>query len=306
MRSRSRVGRCAALIAAATLSGLMAGCAGASDGGVLTAARSRNLGPVAGSRGLAAASARRLLGVLVLPAESQQLPARPAPRGLEQPGVYFGGPGDFFDEDRFYRLPMTVAAAIAFLRAHMPRGTVGSGTSGTANSGGVTITAIAITQRHVPAGIDEINLVETLAPRPGGSSLLRADAQVVWYPPRSAAEYLIAVRFRSVRITVTGSTGTTATLTGGKQLIRPLAAVLDSMHATPPLLFPCPLGRSSYKLAFAPAVRAQRAVVVHNGPCNADTLSVGGRAQPELFDTGRLSALVTRLLREHAPAHRGR
>jgi hypothetical protein len=305
MRSPSSGGWSAALIAAATLAGLLAGCAGASNGAVLTAAHPRNLGPVAGSRGLAAASARRLLGLLTLPAGSQQLPARPVPRALEQPGLYSGGPGNFFDQDRFYRLPMAVTEAIAFLRVHVPQGTVSSSSSGAASSDGVTITAIAATQRRVPAGIDQINLVETLTPGPVGSSLLRADAQVVWYPPRSAAEYLIASRFRSVRITVTGSTRTT-TVTGGQQLIRPLAAVLDSMHATPSLLLPCPIGGSGYELAFAPAVRAQRAVVVQNGPCNADTVSVDGRPQPELFDTGRLSALVTRLLAEHTPAHRGR
>lgn len=309
MRSRSRMRGCATLMAAAALTGILAGCGSASDSAALAAAHPRepahlgNQGPVAGSRRLAAASARQLLGLLELPAGSRHLPARPVPRGLDQPGVYAQGPGNFLDVDRLYRLPVTVADALAFLRAHVPPGAVASSASAESGGNGVTSTAIYATQRRVPAGIDEITLVETLVPGPGGSSLLRADAEVVWYPPRSAAEYLIAARFRSVRITMSSGTGA-ASVTGGQRLIGPLAAVLDSMHATPPLDYPCPLTRP-YELVFAPAVHDQGTVVVQGGNCDADIVSVGGRPQAELFDTGRLSALVTRLLGDHAPARPG-
>jgi hypothetical protein len=302
MRSPSRMGGCSALIAAATLTGLLAGCASASSGAMLTTAHAGDLGPVAGSRALAVASAQRLLGLLVLPAGSRRLPARPVPQSLSQPGVSIGGPGNFLDRDRLYRLPMTVAHAIAFLRAHEPRGTVNSGTGGGGTSDGVTITAIAFTKRRVSRGINQIVLVETLTPGAAGSSLLRADAQVVWYPPRSAAEYLIAARLRSVRITLTSSDRTDS-VQGGQRFIRPLAAVLDSMHATPPLRYPCPTQWLTYKLAFAPAVPAQQAVIVTSESCGADQVSVGGRLQPELFDTGRLTALVTRLHRILRGAH---
>jgi hypothetical protein len=302
MTSLSRMGGCSALIAAATLTGLLAGCANASSGAVRTTAHAGDLGPVAGSRALAVASAQRLLGLLVLPAGSRRLPARPVPPGLSQPGVSVGGPGNFLDQDRLYRLPLTVTHAITFLRAHELPGTVDSGTSGGGNADGVTITAIAFTNRSVPPGINQIDLVETLTPEPGGSSLLRADAQVLWYPPRSAAEYLIATRFRSVRITLTPSDGS-KTVQGGQRTIRALVAVLNSMHATPRLIFPCPMEWPLYKLVFAPAAPAQRAVIVQSDSCGTDQVSVGGRPQPELFDTSRLRALVTRLGVQFAPAH---
>lgn len=294
MRSSSstRAG-CVAVVAVAALTVLLAGCGGGSRTTALSTAYHGDGSPVAGGRALAVTSARRLLGLLVLPAGSRALAAWPGPPDLDQPGMSFGGPGIFLDLDRLYRLPMTVTDAIAFLRAHVPRGTVSSSTTGSGSVDGVTSTAIAVTQRRLPAGIQQIDLVDTLVPGLGSSSVLRADAQVVWYPPRPAAEYLIAARFRSVRITVGA-----ATVTGGQRLIRPLAEVLNSMHATPPLDWPCPSGMSGYELAFAPAVRGQLPVVVHSGSCNADLVSVGGRPQPLLYDTGRLTALVERLVRK--------
>ena len=59
--------------------------------------------------------------------------------------------------------------------------------------------------------------------------------------------------------------------------------------------------RLEYKLAFAPAVPAQKSVIVSSGLCGEDQVSVGGRLQTELSDTGGLSALVTRLVHQYAP-----
>jgi hypothetical protein len=304
--------RSGAALLAVALTAALAACAGPEATANQTAAthvtarRSAQLGPPPGSRALALASASRLLGSLRLPAGSRRMPPRPVPPGLGQPGLGFGGPGNFLDVHRLYRVPTTVARAVAFLQAHVPPGAVSSGGSGGSSADGVTSTAIAESGREVPAGIDQIHLVETLVAGPGGLSLLRADAQVLWYPPRSAAEYLVAARFRSVRITVTpgicfaagcGVTGTS--VAGGQRVIRPLAAALDWMHATPPLYYPCPGGAANYQLLFAPAVPEQPAVVVESGNCGADPVSVGGRPQPELADTGELRGLVLRLLREY-------
>jgi hypothetical protein len=294
-----RMGRCAAVLAAATLTAGLAGCGSVHYRAATTAAHRQDPGPVAGSRALALASARRLLDALVLPAGSRPLPQRPFPAGLDQPGVSGLGAGILLDVDRLYRLRLTESAAIDFLKAHRPAGTTGADFSGGGGAGGVTSTAIADVQRRVPAGIDVIYLIETLVPEAGGTSALRTDAEVTWYPPRSAAEYLIASRFRLVTIALTSASGT-ASIAGGQRLIRPLVLVLDSMHATPPLDFPCSSGMTSYRLTFAPAVRGQAAVVVASGSCGADTVTVGGRAQPDLADLGPLSAVVTRLVRDHA------
>lgn len=302
MNAASR--RCAALLAAATVAALLAGCGTTVAPATVTAAhhvRDVDQGPKAGSRALASASARRLLDSLVLPAGSRDIPQRPVPAGLEQPGVGAGGPGILLDVYRLYRLRMTVADAIDFLKAHRPAGTADAGFSGGGGGPGLTITAIADVLRHVPAGIDCIYLVETLVPEARGASALRADAQVTWYPPRSAAEYLIASRFRSVSISTT-SAGAGASITGGQRFIRPLVAALDLMHATPPLDWPCTSGTYSYRLVFAPAVPGQGTVVVASGNCSVDTVSVEGRAQPDLAETSRLAALVKRLMKDSGHA----
>jgi hypothetical protein len=296
-----------ALIAVAVLASLSAGCGSTSVTGVPTTTRAGRRGPVAGSHALAGASAERLLRLLVLPAGSARLPAQQVPGTLQQPALSILGPGNLLDQDQLYRLPTTVPRAITFLRAHKPRGTVVNTAASWGNPDAVTITVIAFTEPNAPAGINQINLIETLAPGPDGSSLLRADAQVVWYPPRSAAEYLIATMFRSVRITMTRMTmsrsDATQNAAGGQRLIRPLAAILDSMHATSALNASCPIPPLSYKLVFAPAVPAQPAIIVTSEYCGKDQVSVGGRGQPELSDTGALSALVARLVRANEPVY---
>src|SRR5258708_18963877 len=44
-------------------------------------------------------------------------------------------------------------------------------------------------------------LLATLAAGPHGGTVVRADAEVVWYPPRTAAEYLDPMEYQSVTIT---------------------------------------------------------------------------------------------------------
>ena len=303
MSSRPGMRGCAALVTAAALAGILGGCGVPGRARLTAVHRSQaQRGPVAGSRALALASARRLIGLLVLPAGTRPFAARKLPPGIDQPGVSVGGPGVFLDVDRLYRLPMTMNAAITFLGAHRPRGTVPSNFSGQSAVGAnVLSTAIAVTQPRVPPGIEGIHLITTVAPGPHGTSLLRADAQVTWYPARSRAEYLVAARFRLVRITTSGPAGK-ASLEGGQRLIGPLVAAIDSLHATPPILAPCPGGTANYELAFAPAVAAQAAVIISSGPCDVDSVTVGGRPQPDLADSGTLSGLLTKLLREYSRA----
>jgi hypothetical protein len=293
---------CAALATAAALAGILTACGSAPGKASLTTARrTEQSGPVAGSRALAQASARRLLGLLVLPAGSRPFTARKLPQGIDQPGESFGGPGVFLDVDRLYRLPMTMTAALTFLSAHRPRGTVPSNASGESADGATVLSkAVAVTQPRVPPGIEGIHLVTTVAPGPGGTSLLRADAQVTWYPPRSRAEHLIAARFRLVRITMSRLTGTATSVQGGQRLIRPLVTLINSLQATPPILAPCPSGTADYELVFEPAVPAQAAVTISSGGCGVDSVSVGRRPQPDLVGSAALTGLVSRFFREYS------
>jgi hypothetical protein len=150
---------------------------------------------------------------------------------------------------------------------------------------------------HVPAGIDCLFLFESLLPQAGGKSVLRADVELDWYPPRPAAEDLIASRFRSASVSPRSAAGGAA-ITGGQRLIRPLVTVIDSMPATPEPGWPCPGAVDNYRVVLTPAVHGQRTVVVWGAPCGVADVTVGGRASLDLNGTDALYALVTRLLKE--------
>jgi hypothetical protein len=64
--------------------------------------------------------------------------------------------------------------------------------------GRVTMRMISYAPRSLPAGIEQAAVAVTVIPAGGGGSLLRADAEVIWFPPRSAAEYLRPAAFQAV------------------------------------------------------------------------------------------------------------
>jgi hypothetical protein len=255
-------------------------------------------GPPAGSRAAARATARRLLARLELPAHARRLAQHPVPGGLAQPGQDFVALGCLADLHEFYRLRMTMQAAFRYLSTHLPRGVVLDATGREFQLGGPTIMMfLSGDARHRPAGIEAVQLVDAIVPRRHGRSVLRVDAEVVWYPPRSRAEYLTPSRFREVRIASLGGNGRVAIIRS-RRLIRSLAVLADGLHAAPPVQHSCPLNYAAYQLVFEPAVRGQSVVTVDANNCQCVMVTVGRTQQPPLFDpTSSLEALAARLWR---------
>src|SRR6202167_3126774 len=142
--------------------------------------------PAAGTTAGAEAEARHLLAELVLPGGARRLPGRPVPAAVSQPGQELGTGLDLY---RVFRLPMSMDAAEQFVQAHLPAELTSRGT-GWGSDGGTPafdVLAADVAPRAVPPGIDVAQLVYTIAPDAGGGSLLRADAQVIIFPARSAA-----------------------------------------------------------------------------------------------------------------------
>lgn len=247
--------------------------------------------PPSGSRAMATAAARRVLGALILPVGSQQLGQRPLPAALREPGESIGATA-LVDEYRLYRLPGSMSATAAFVQSHFPRGMTTAG-----NSYGSGPDVVSVQPRRMPAGLDALELVYTIASGPHGSSLLRADAQAVWYPPRSAVEYLVASRFRAVRISAAGVPGEQVTSRNPRAIAR-LVSHLNSLHADPPLVLHCPALTASYQFALIPKGN-QPAVTVATSSCDADAVTVGGRAQPSLWDPG--VGVLYRLAQQYLP-----
>jgi hypothetical protein len=281
---------------------VLAGC-GTAPGPALAANHARGQrtyasavpGPAGGSPALARAVARRLIGKLVpvLPGGAHRIGPRAEPKRAE----VMVAP-TLVDKSRFFFVPLPVGAVGSYLQAHPPAGMkyTGDGVSGD------VVSMVIYMMKAAPPGIDYgTELLASLGPGKHGGTVLRADAEVIWYPPRSAAEYLYPGRYRAVAIHATFSGHKPATISRtftSARVIGGLAALFNHMRAvTPGTIYGCPPVGTSFQIAFTPAGHRP---VVTVGPsyCLGDSIVVGGKRQPALadFNSGRAFALMARLL----------
>jgi len=251
--------------------------------------------PAAGTTAEAQAEARHLLAELVLPGGARRLPELPVPGAVSSPGQSLG---IGFDRYRLFSLPVSMEAAQQFVQAHLPAGLTSSATGWGSDGGGHQYEVIAadVTPSAVAAGIYTAQLVYTIAPGGGGGSLLRADAQIITFPARSAAEYLNPADIRSVTASHTAPDPASRTITSRPEIAR-LARLVDGEHAFPlGLVFSCPAEfPPSYRLTFTPVSASRPTVVIDPRNCMGDGVSAGGIRQPALLDAGLLS-VTERLL----------
>jgi uncharacterized protein YceK len=251
--------------------------------------------PAAGTTAEAQAEARHLLAGLVLPGGARRLPQRPVPGAVSSPGQSLG---TGFDRYRLFSLPVSMETAQQFVQAHLPADLTSGGTGWASGGGGPEYDVVTadVTPRAVPAGIYTAQLVYTIAPDAVGGSVLRADAQIIVYPARSAAEYLNPADIRSVTASHTAPDPASRTITSRPEIAR-LARLVDAEHAFPlGLVFSCPAEfPPSYQLTFTPVSASQPTVVIDPGNCMGDGVFAGGVRQPGLVDAGLLS-VTQRLL----------
>lgn len=257
--------------------------------------------PPAGSRPEAAALARLVLARLSLPAGARRLPPTPVPAALQQPTL-LGLTAASLDVHELFELPQSMSTAASFLAAHKPKNMMLFSSGSAGDAAGPQNQAVSYLTRSVPAGLYEVLLDLTVAPDGYGGSVLRADAQVVWYPPRTAAEYIDPARYRALTITVTTygtRPHTVRTVVTSPAAIARLADVLDRSQVLPARTISCTLGLASYQLAFAVAAHSRPVVVVDAAewPCEGAQIRVGGRWQPSLQDAASVVSAVDRLLR---------
>ncbi|HKD88498.1 MAG TPA: hypothetical protein VKB62_08220 [Streptosporangiaceae bacterium] len=286
---------------------VLAGCAGVSAG---SAGRSGPAGtegptraddipasvassaPAAGNRAEGDALARQLLSRLTLPPGARRLAAAPA-------SMSPGGSADSWATDlhREFLLPVPEAAAISFQRAHLPAGLQPDGTGGVTSYGPPEVHEYDWSQRTLPRGIASIELTEELAPD-RGSTLVRFDAEVTWYPARPAADFANQATVSSVTVLATEFTGNQARSLVRKISSRPeigmLVRLFNSLPGAARPLFCVP--GSSYQLHIA--MPGGRRLQVQAGRCSADVVTATGHARFVLWDPGhRLAALVASLIR---------
>jgi hypothetical protein len=262
--------------------------AGVARTGTVTATRAP-----AGSRAAALTLARQMLARLVVPAGSQA--AYPPPLSVSSAG---GNLPYTVELHRFVLVHEPVAVVQSFLLAHVPAGMSWAGdglAQGTANT--VTVLSVAYSPRSLASGLTNAQLGTAAMPLADDDTLIRADAGVSWFPPRSAAEQLTAASFRSVTVTATEMfprpRTATRTFTSPVVIAR-LVALVNSLPATPypdVAAMSCAPGSTVYRLGFTPGV------VIYAGGCGAsDAITVNGKEQPRLWDLGVLTAAARQLL----------
>ncbi|HTX26946.1 MAG TPA: hypothetical protein VME19_08025 [Streptosporangiaceae bacterium] len=257
-------------------------------------------GPAAGSRAEATALAQELLSRLRLPAGTRRLPATPLPAPVSDAFAAPGGPDDL-NLHQLFAVAQPLDALAAVMAARVPAGLSLSGTGSGWDRDVETMREVEYAPRSVPASIYSARLVLTLVPATSGGSLLLADAQVIWYPSRTAAEYIDPARYHVLTVTVTLSgrgTHTMRRVVTSRAVISQLARALNASQAEPALVLNCPLIFADYQLALAVS-RTGRPVVVVSAtrwPCGGSRIAVDGRAQPPLADNGAVVAIADRVL----------
>jgi hypothetical protein len=256
--------------------------------------------PPAGSRGEADALARLLLSRLRLPAGTRDLPPTPVPRFLSQPADV-PADGALVDEHRFYAVAQPPPALSGYLVAHVPDGMTQFGTGQGSGPGEPTTLDVDYLARPVPAGIYSAQVVLTMVPGSSDGSLLRADAQVIWYPSRTAAEYVDPTRYHVLTLTVTvygQKVHTIHKVVTSRADIARLAEALDRSPAEPPVAINCPAIFVTYRLALSVSRHSRPVVVISANAigCGGTAITVDGRPQPGLADDGAVAAAANRAL----------
>lgn len=309
--ARARSGRRPATAAAVAVSvfGLLAGCTtyhtqDQQARAVAAPAPRANDAPPVGSRAEAMALAARLVANLDLPSGARPAHVRALPEALRQPGIPIGSPHQV-DIRRLFAIRRPMSAIQGFLSAHVPGG-MGIAGQGSANGphGADPVQGLNYSLRSLPPGINDAELVITMVPVAGGS-LLRADAEAIWYPPRAAAEHLDASGIREVRITGTVSppmARTAARTITSRRAIARLAGILNSLPAAPSPPVWCPAIFFSYRLTVIPAAPAAPRVVAEPTGCATVGDTVDGAVQPVLWDGGgKLAGAARSLLHLNPP-----
>jgi hypothetical protein len=264
--------------------------------------------PPSGAEGnQARAYALALLAKLELPAGAQRAawPARPG--RLPQLFLPFWR-ADVVTAQALYRVGASTTSVSQFLTGHLPAGMqprwedpYGAGSNDR---------HVLDVPSHLPQGIAHANLAVVIIPR-GSGSLIHAEAQVVWYPPRSTAEFIHLGRYRAVTVTVPAASGAsrdgtvTRTFTS-RAVIAELASLLNRLPGMLPTAFSCPamaggFAPSPYRLVFTPRSRRWPTIAAAPVGCWDGGILVGKHRQPALdFSRDKIIPVMLALMGQQA------
>ncbi len=255
-------------------------------------ASARHAEPPFATRAEARRVGRRLLGLVVTPPGTRQVSSGQVPGALRHPAQTMNATA-YLDVSEFSAAPRPMHQVLAFLSHHRPEGTTLTG-SGTTGGGAYLVHEVDYSPRHLPAAFTEIDILVQVFPCPHGQTWVRTDVQLVWYPRRSAAEYLTGDHFTSVTInaSIYGRRYRDERRTFRQQaIIDKLTRALNSAPASPGGMVFCPAFMEIYTLTFTP-VQGQAGVSVSAPGCAQYVVKIGGRDQGALADTGQVEEIA--------------
>jgi hypothetical protein len=224
------------------------------------------------------------------------------PPALSAPAYSYPSDAAYVDQYRAYAVAEPAGSVVAALSAHVPAGMRGPGTGAGGGPGGAWFQDVDYTDWSLPAGIAGAELLFTVTSVWPGTSTLRADAMVTWYPPRTAAEYVDPARYHVLTIDVTLSglrvPRTVHAVVTSPALIARLARALNRSQAEPPGTVNCPADLATYQLAFSVSRRSRPVVGISatQSSCGGTGITDAGRDQPALADHGTVAAIVDQAL----------
>jgi hypothetical protein len=272
------------------------------------AAQGEQAAPPSGTRAESRRLARRLLARVVLPAGARVYHGKHVPAPLRGPAGEIVADHSV-DVHKVFAERQSLRRTFEFLTHHHPAGLSSDGTGETYKLEHGRRVVLEEDVTYVPDRIGRdfsaIAVTVEVTSTARGHSMSRADVQVLWYPPRSAAEHLTARDFRAVRIHawIYGKNESQVTRTFRQQaIIGKLARVLNSRPASPGGWESCPLITETYELTFVP-VRSHAEVTVDVSGCFEYDVTVAGHVEPALVDNGSVEHIAHHLLRRHTPTN---
>jgi len=286
-------------VAVASMAVLLAGCG--TDPGSTAQAASAVTGPQAGSRAQAETFARDFMARFVVPPGTRPVRLSPVPLLLRDPWAGPAGssaPGSA-DLGQLDEVGLAPAATQAFMLTHEPGGADSTGTGQENSPGGVRELYIHLGSRSLPRGINDAEAMVLMVPRGAASTLIIIYVHVLWFPSRTAAEYLDAADFGSVTVSavVYGAKLHRVTRTFRSAAdIAALARLFNGLPAAPDTTHTCP-SSNTFQISFDPRTADQAQVVVATYGCYAANVTSGGIPQPALLDhNNAVAALSARML----------
>jgi hypothetical protein len=288
-----------AVLAAVTLA--TAGCGAARQAGSAHApsahtpsASAAHAGGPSGSRSLAEQTSRQLWGHLVLPPDARPFRSRPLPRLIRNATEALSG-RHVVARHEVFAVSRPSAWVYRYILRHLRTGL----TPGDAGNSGSSDSFATWSPKPLPTGLEDA-LLEVSVISAGQDALVRADTQVMWYPPRSQAEYVDATRFSAVRLgsqLLNPRPHTVHRVITSRAAIARLARSLNVLHAGQGLTFTCLASDADYWMTFVPATASQpKITVAPEANCMSVYMWVGGKRQPSLVGGEATVMLIKRLL----------